>query len=559
MYDGGFYLERGGLVRAGLNIHSASLDNPFSEETLTAINNLQNTPWRINRAVLEIMHPAYFGGLVIGDMPPPDNPSEPPRLPDDLWESMPRDERDAYKIKRSHYYTEIAMLEGRRFAWLSKLDMATDVADEPAIWFPHSVDFRGRLYPLISDLSPQGDDAGKALLMFALGKPLGEEGMFWLCVRAANCYTQDGDLSLDKLPMRERVEWTVRNRDRIVEAAAHPLDGSQWWTQAEEPWSFLATCFELTQAFDDQENFVSHLPVPLDGSCNGLQHLAAMGRDRVGGMVTNVVPGEVRRDIYSEVATIINHRVSQDAAAGNPQAVQWLGKVGRKTVKRAVMTTPYGVTDRGIRDQLINDKHTHGMDKRGEAADYLRDCIVDALAETSLTAKQIMSWLQEIAGRLADHDIPFRWQTPTGNTVQQSYWDLTGIRVETLAGRITLEKETPESGLRKRKQRLAAAPNVIHSFDAAHCCRTINACVAIGITNFAMIHDSFGTHATDTGFLSHVLREEFARIYADNWLQRIEDYVRSYAGDIELPSWKEYVTLGDLDVSQVVHAAFFFA
>jgi DNA-directed RNA polymerase len=46
---------------------------------------------------------------------------------------------------------------------------------------------------------------------------------------------------------------------------------------------------------DNPEEFVSHLPVPLDGSCNGLQHLAAMGRDVVGAQATNIVPAEVPR------------------------------------------------------------------------------------------------------------------------------------------------------------------------------------------------------------------------------------------------------------------------
>ena len=75
-----------------------------------------------------------------------------------------------------------------------------------------------------------------------------------------------------------------------------------------------------------------------------------------------------------------------------------------------------------------------------------------------------------------------------------------------------------------------------------------------------MLHDSYGTHACDTPALSYVLREQFAVIYRDNWLQNIEDYVRSYSeGRCEIPGWDEYVTLGDLDVDQVLNATFFFA
>jgi len=66
-----------------------------------------------------------------------------------------------------------------------KLDMAEKLVDKEKIWFPWYADFRGRLYAEVSDLTPQGNDASKALLRFAHGKPLGTEGLWWLYVRAA--------------------------------------------------------------------------------------------------------------------------------------------------------------------------------------------------------------------------------------------------------------------------------------------------------------------------------------------------------------------------------------
>jgi DNA-directed RNA polymerase, mitochondrial len=273
------------------------------------------------------------------------------------------------------------------------------------------------------------------------------------------------------------------------------------------------------------------------------------------------MPSETRRDIYSEVATIVSRMVTEDAGKGDLIAQQWLGHVTRKSVKRAVMTTPYGVTERGIERQLITDRLTpEGTDHPAQAANYLKDLIVKALEETIVAAKQIMAWFQDVAGGLADHDLTFRWKAPTSNEIQQSYWDLVRKEVSTLGPTIIIHQEQKEAGLRKRKQRLAAAPNVIHSFDAAHLCRTVNAaCDKLGIVDFAMIHDSYGVHAADTDLLSHVLREEFARIYQTNWLQEIEDYVRSYAPQVAIPSWRDYVALGDLDLSQVMKATFFFA
>lgn len=39
-----------------------------------------------------------------------------------------------------------------------------------------------------------------------------------------------------------------------------------------------------------------------DGSCNGLQHYAALGRDVIGATSVNLMPCEVPQDVYSGVA-----------------------------------------------------------------------------------------------------------------------------------------------------------------------------------------------------------------------------------------------------------------
>ena len=72
----------------------------------------------------------------------------------------------------------------------------------------------------------------------------------------------------------------------IVDSAEQPLRGRGWWKQSEEPWQTLAACMELTRALrsEDPESFVSHLAVYQDGSCNGLQHYAALGRDSTGAL-----------------------------------------------------------------------------------------------------------------------------------------------------------------------------------------------------------------------------------------------------------------------------------
>ena len=51
-------------------------------------------------------------------------------------------------------------------------------------WHPWFCDWRGRFNTKVNELSPQGDDLSKAMILFADWKPLGERGRFWLYVRA---------------------------------------------------------------------------------------------------------------------------------------------------------------------------------------------------------------------------------------------------------------------------------------------------------------------------------------------------------------------------------------
>lgn len=66
----------------------------------------------------------------------------------------------------------------------------------------------------------------------------------------------------------------------------------RWWQGAEKPWEALAACMEVRTALatGNPAEYVSRLPVQIDGSCNGLQHYAALGRDIAGGYSVNLAP-----------------------------------------------------------------------------------------------------------------------------------------------------------------------------------------------------------------------------------------------------------------------------
>ena len=62
---------------------------------------------------------------------------------------------------------------------------ARRVKDEPAFFYPHNMDFRGRAYPMHPHLHHLGSDNCRGLLQFASGQLLGPNGLKWLKVRLA--------------------------------------------------------------------------------------------------------------------------------------------------------------------------------------------------------------------------------------------------------------------------------------------------------------------------------------------------------------------------------------
>jgi DNA-directed RNA polymerase len=259
-------------------------------------------------------------------------------------------------------------LRSLRGSALLKLNQASQFKDFENIYFPYNVDFRGRAYPVPPHLSNIGSDLCRGMLTFAESKPLGPKGMYWMKVHLANLAGND------KITFDQRAEFTEKNMENIRAAVKDPFGENRWWTTLDDPFQALATCHEIVQALDsgDPESYECSLPVHMDGSCNGLQHYAALGRDRVGGKAVNLCAYENPQDVYSGVMNEVIKRVSVEAdrmldidesrddltkdekeALTNHRAARLTnGLIDRGVVKRTVMTSVYGVTYIGAKKQI---------------------------------------------------------------------------------------------------------------------------------------------------------------------------------------------------------------
>ena len=184
-----------------------------------------------------------------------------------------------------------------------QVTVAADVADakwcgERAIWNDYRCDRRGRLYAL-QHLNFARADHVRSLFKFAHGMRLDDRGTYWLEIHCANC-----EGSTDKKSRDERTRWVAEHREDIQAIAADPISTFDLWKDADSPFCYVAACRELAAAWNDPENFKTHLPIGFDGSANGIQHLALLIRDRVAGEMVNLIHNpddDNPRDVYNRV------------------------------------------------------------------------------------------------------------------------------------------------------------------------------------------------------------------------------------------------------------------
>lgn len=556
--DGGYYTDAMRIPMVKTK-RKGTIDELFSSDmplVYEAINRLQDTAWKINKPVLDVVSELWRSNSTLGGLPSSETVPLPPK-PENI-EEMAKNDTEAFrdwKRERTLAYEANARESSRRVALAQQIFVAEKLRDEAAIYFPYQLDFRGRIYAAPTGLNPQVNDSGKGMLMFAEGKPLGEDGAFWLAVHIANLFGED------KISLEERVQWVYDNEEAILDSALSPLDGQRFWATADKPFCALAACYEWAGYKIEGDDYVSHLPIAMDGTCSGLQHYSALLRDPSGAGAVNLVPQEEPSDIYTLVAERVQSRV--DAST---DATMWKGKVTRKIVKQPCMTFAYSATVVGMRDQIVNalkkeDEEGNYLEGHNyfQAAGILAPIVREEIRKLVAAATAAMDWLQDCTKIVNDLGQPVVWWTPLGLPVLQANMKSSSkvINVVFQGQRMQLRLRRSTNKIDKRGQVNGIAPNYIHSLDSAHLMMTVLAASDMGIRDFAMIHDSFGTHACNTSELNYVLRQQFVEMYSDNLLEKFRaDLQAQLPADVVLPPVPE---MGDLDLGVVLQSDFFFS
>lgn len=290
----------------------------FSQSTLDTLNSLQKTQWSINLDFLDFIAELTNDGEVVDPYPI--------NIRQSAWTSS-----DAMKL-RDIFITSME---------LNKLDQSTrsrmltinsilkqsrkNIYNAPNVfWHSWSCDWRGRFNCRTPEISPQGADLSKSLLLFNEWKIIGERGKYWLYVRAYDLLHHVIGGSEEKFDSFDKKVKSVEEnlneyleignklyKDPIQAKTLDDLKGPKKWKDSEifQKIAFLIEFIrihdELKKNYNQWDEVKSGLPIHLDASCNGFQHISALTRNKPLAKSVNLISeNNTKKDLYQEVADL---------------------------------------------------------------------------------------------------------------------------------------------------------------------------------------------------------------------------------------------------------------
>ena len=138
-------------------------------------------------------------------------------------------------------------------------------------------------------------------------------------------------------------------------------------TKAENKLLFIAFCFEYNNFLNSLKNnenyFLTHLPIQLDASCNGFQHLTLLIRDTKLANELNLSESKFSdkpKDFYNFIALKLNNYFLKELTQNKDLTLELKEsyerlvslEIERDLIKKPLMTKPYNVSARAMIDYL---------------------------------------------------------------------------------------------------------------------------------------------------------------------------------------------------------------
>ena len=553
--DGGYYTER-------LRTNAIKTTNPktlkkLQEENLTvclkALNLASHTAWGVNKFVFDTLVYCWEEGIEVGGLINKE-PLELPPKPDD-WNDKEKTKTWRYHAGLTHDTNHKNKV--KRYQILSIIDTAKKFLGEK-FYHIYQMDFTSRFYPVTAHFHPQGTDIARGLHQFYEGGEIKTKRQLdWLAIAGANAF------GMSKCSYEERLEWAyIEGQDYAEQVALDPIENIDIWGNATDPFQFLAWCKEWHDFMQVGMNngFISRFCCCLDGTNNGYQHIAGLVSCKELAGKVNLQYSKQPQDLYKEVLAKVLTLLKNDTSIQGQLWYEHRKKLTRKFIKKPVLMIPYNSTTFGIANHVeryfVNENIS--MAKNFKNNFYLATIIETAVSMISPESIKLLKYLSKIAVCFNKENKTISWHTPSGFLVQQKYYVNNSkiIRTKLSNSSMRLNLAEPTLQVDKRKQAQGFPSNYIHSFDAAHLQLTLVEASKMGLEQFCIIHDCFGSPAADLDRLIECVKQTFFYIYSDNNLDNLHHQVAEQLSDTKgLPP---ALRMGDFDITDVLTAPYIF-
>tara|TARA_B100000212_G_C27382865_1_gene537904 strand:- start:1618 stop:5709 length:4092 start_codon:yes stop_codon:yes gene_type:complete len=305
-----------------------------------------------------------------------------------------------------------AVTFGQVASWLNTFEfvkrLETNYPDKK-FWHPWHFDWRGRIMPVSTMLSPQNDDFARGIITFATSHELTEDGRKWMGRVVASMYRDQPIPTCFEGSEKDSLEELIHKLDARTyecfdEVSSNELFHKMMRVIAENPeqnfnsWGDgdvfrakaqglqrLALTREFVSVLDQGENAVSRLPINLDASSSIYQHASALMRDSDMAAKVNVLPNETGypMDVYREVVECLRGMWQGNPFStfevnrtykghdGKSKTVTHIAEglddstaeklkhkvLKRKMAKKPVMTIGYGASPQSMVRALLSDNN----------------------------------------------------------------------------------------------------------------------------------------------------------------------------------------------------------
>lgn len=439
------------------------------------------------------------------------------------------------------------------------------------IYFPVRLDFRTRIYCNTDYFDFQKSDLAKGLILFANPghiRKSDEEIIKYFKAYGANMFGS----KLDKKSLNYRAKWVDQNTDKLLDFKNNDIVD-----QAESKTCFVAFCFEYTRFMNFMSSkeelvFKTYLPIQLDATCNGYQHLSLLTKETKLLSKLNLGPSSHEDDpddFYSFVSdNIKSYLISQinilsgrkDLANLDVWKLNGLKKLaslnfGRSIVKLAVMRESYSA---GVHSLVKNISSHESVEKivtmipyydmvkkeykekpyyeyryndsitftKADILTYVL-CLKHVIGNIAPKIAKLSKYLDGIVNICSKLNIPIPWGLPHGADIPQSYLMKEERKISAFS--FTKSKYTflrYQSGkYDSAKQKRSIRPNLIHSLDATTIALLYNS--LNGRVDLYTVHDCFAVTANNVPMLINKLKLVYIKLYSsDSYLSHFDKMVR---------------------------------